>query len=49
VLFAALWLTAATLLIKPGPDDRDRAGRHRPGGPRSQAADVGQEPAPTAG
>ena len=48
VLFAALWLTAATLLIKPVADGRDRAGRHRPGGLRSKAADAGQEPAPTA-
>jgi membrane-associated phospholipid phosphatase len=49
VLFAALWLTAATLLIQPGQDGRDRAGRGRLGLPRRKAADAGRETAPTAG
>jgi undecaprenyl-diphosphatase len=34
VLFAALWLTAATLLIKPGRDGSDRADRGPLGLPR---------------
>jgi undecaprenyl-diphosphatase len=49
VLFAALWLTAATLLINPGKDGRDRAGRGRLGLPRRKAADASRETAPTAG
>lgn len=38
VLFAALWLAAATLLIKPGADGRDRAGRRPLGLPQRRAA-----------
>jgi undecaprenyl-diphosphatase len=38
VLFAALWLTAATMLIKPGRDARDRRGRGPLGLPRRKAA-----------
>jgi undecaprenyl-diphosphatase len=49
VLFAALWLTAATLLIDPVKDGRDRAGRGRLGLPRRKAADASRETAPTAG
>jgi undecaprenyl-diphosphatase len=37
VLFAALWLTAATLLIKPNEDGLDRAGRRPLGLPRRKA------------
>jgi undecaprenyl-diphosphatase len=38
VLFAALWLTAATLLIKPNSDGRDRRARGPLGLPRRQPA-----------
>ena len=50
VLFAALWLTAATLLIKPNNDGRDRRGRGPLGLPRRQPAgstgQAGQEADP---
>ncbi len=49
LLFAALWLTAATVLIKPNPDGRSRARKDAAGGgrrrPASAAAPV---PEPTA-
>jgi hypothetical protein len=39
LLFAALWLTATTMLIKPSQDGLDRAGRmfRREGAGRSRA------------
>ena len=49
VLFAALWLTAATLLINPGKDARDQAGRRRLGLPHRKTADAVRETTPTAG
>jgi len=48
VLFAALWLTAATMLIKPNADGLDRASRRPLGLPRHKAADDGRETAPAA-
>ena len=45
MLFAALWLTAATLLIKPDKDGLDRAGRGPLGLPRRKAAGHGRETA----
>jgi len=45
VLFAALWLTAATMLIKPNKDGRDRAGRRPLGLPRRKTTDVEREAA----
>jgi undecaprenyl-diphosphatase len=48
VLFAALWLTATTMLIKPNKDALDRAGRGLPGLPRRKAAQHSQETAPAA-
>jgi undecaprenyl-diphosphatase len=38
LLFAALWLSATTMLIKPDKDGLDRAGRRPLGLPRRQAA-----------
>jgi undecaprenyl-diphosphatase len=49
VLFAALWLTAATMLIKPNKDGLDRAGRRPLGLPRRKTAEVKQETAPASG
>ena len=49
MLFAALWLTAATLLIKPGEDGHGRAGRGRLGLPHRKTAGAARETAPTAG
>jgi undecaprenyl-diphosphatase len=46
VLFAALWLTAATLLVKPNKDGLDRTGRRPLGLPRRKAADHTRETAP---
>jgi undecaprenyl-diphosphatase len=48
VLFAALWLTATTMLIKPNKDGRDRSGRGPLGLPRRQAAGRTAETAPAA-
>jgi undecaprenyl-diphosphatase len=45
VLFAALWLTAATMLIKPNEDGRDRAGRRPLGLPRRGGTDHDREEA----
>jgi undecaprenyl-diphosphatase len=45
VLFAALWLAAAALLIKPNKDGRDRTGRGPLGLPRRKAADRSRETA----
>jgi undecaprenyl-diphosphatase len=45
VLFAALWLTAATMLIKPNQDGRDRAGRRPLGLPRRKGTDHSREEA----
>lgn len=45
VLFAALWLTATTALIKPNKDSHDRTGRRPLGLPRRKAADHGRETA----
>jgi len=45
VLFAALWLAATTMLIKPNQDGRDRARRRPLGLPRNTAADHGPETA----
>ncbi len=49
VLFAALWLSAATLLIKPNRDGLDRAGRRPFGLPQRKAADDSRENTPAAG
>ena len=46
VLFAALWLTAATMLIKPDKDGLDRAGRRPLGLPHRRAAGRSRETAP---
>jgi hypothetical protein len=46
VLFAALWLTATTMLIKPNEDAFNRAGRMFPGLSRRKAAQHSQESAP---
>ena len=49
VLFAALWLTATTMLIKPNKDGLDRASRRPLGLPRRKAADADRETAPATG
>ena len=49
VLFAALWLTAATMLIKPNKDGLRRTGRRPLGLPRRKSAEVKQEAAPASG
>jgi undecaprenyl-diphosphatase len=49
VLFAALWLTAATMLIKPNKDGRDRAGRRPLGLPHRKTADADREAAHASG
>jgi undecaprenyl-diphosphatase len=46
VLFAALWLTAATMLIKPNQGGRDHTGRGPLGLPRRKPADGTRETAP---
>ncbi len=46
VLFAALWLTATVMLIKPNEDGLDRAGRRPLGLPRRKAADRSPETTP---
>ncbi|MBV9857271.1 MAG: phosphatase PAP2 family protein [Streptosporangiaceae bacterium] len=46
ILFAALWLTATTMLIKPNQDGLDRTGRRPLGLPRHKAADHSRETAP---
>jgi undecaprenyl-diphosphatase len=46
LLFAALWLTAATLLIKPAEGAFDRVGRRPLGLPRRKAADHSRKAAP---
>ena len=46
VLFAALWLTATTMLIKPNKDGLDRASRRPLGLPHRKAADRSRETAP---
>jgi undecaprenyl-diphosphatase len=43
VLFAALWLTATTLLIKPNKDGLDRSGRRPLGLPHRKGADHRRE------
>ncbi len=48
VLFAALWLTATTMLIKPNAGGLDRGSRRPLGLPRRKAADHGRETAPAA-
>jgi undecaprenyl-diphosphatase len=45
VLFAALWLTATTMLIKPNSGGRDRAGRRPLGLPRRTGTHPGREAA----
>jgi membrane-associated phospholipid phosphatase len=49
VLFAGLWLTATTMLIKPNKDGLDRTGRRRLDLPRRKTADVDRETAPATG
>ena len=49
VLFAALWLTATTMLIKPNKDGLDRASRRPFGLPRRKTADADRETAPATG
>jgi undecaprenyl-diphosphatase len=46
VLFAALWLTATTMLIKPNKDGPDRTSRRPLGLPHRKAADRSRETAP---
>jgi undecaprenyl-diphosphatase len=46
LLFAALWLTAATMLIKPAEGGLDRAGRRPLGLPRRKGTGHGREAAP---
>ena len=48
LLFAALWLTATALLIKPASDGLDRAGRSRLGLPRRKAPDDRRQATPAA-
>jgi membrane-associated phospholipid phosphatase len=45
LLFAALWLTATTMLIKSAKDGLDRAGRRPLGLPRRKDADHSREAA----
>jgi undecaprenyl-diphosphatase len=49
VLFAALWLTATTILIKPNEDGLDRAHRRPLGLPHRKAADHSRETVPQSG
>jgi undecaprenyl-diphosphatase len=48
VLFAALWLTATTMLIKPNAGGLDRGSRRPLGLPHRKAADRSKETAPAA-
>jgi undecaprenyl-diphosphatase len=48
VLFAALWLTATTMLIKPNEDGLNRGGRRPLGLPHRKAADRSRESATAA-
>jgi undecaprenyl-diphosphatase len=48
VLFAALWLTATTMLIKPNAGGLDRGSRRPLGLPHRKAADRSRESAPAA-
>jgi undecaprenyl-diphosphatase len=48
LLFAALWLTATTLLIKPSKDSRHHGGRVSLGRLRRPAGDGGRRAAPVA-
>jgi len=48
VLFAALWLTATTMLIKPNTGGLDRGARRPLGLPHRKAADRSRETAPAA-
>jgi undecaprenyl-diphosphatase len=48
VLFAALWLTATTMLVKPNADGLDRGSRRPLGLPHRKAADRSRETAPAA-
>jgi membrane-associated phospholipid phosphatase len=48
LLFAALWLTAATMLIKPNEDAFRRSGRIPLGLRRRKAADRSEETTPAA-
>jgi hypothetical protein len=48
VLFAALWLTATTMLIKPNAGGLDRGSRRPLGLPHRKAADRSRETAPAA-
>jgi undecaprenyl-diphosphatase len=43
LLFAALWLTATTMLIRPAKGSRDRAGRRPLGLPRRKGADHSED------
>jgi undecaprenyl-diphosphatase len=49
LLFAALWLTATTMLIKPNQNGLDRAGRRPLGLPRRKVADHSRDTVPAAG
>jgi undecaprenyl-diphosphatase len=49
VLFAVLWLTATTMLIKPNKDGLDRTGRRPLGFPHRKTTDVDRETAPATG
>ncbi len=46
LLFAGLWLTATTMLIRPAQGGLDRAGRRPLGLPRRKGADHSREAAP---
>jgi undecaprenyl-diphosphatase len=46
LLFAALWLTATTMLIRPAKGAHDRAGRRPLGLPRQKGTDRSREAAP---
>jgi len=46
LVFAALWLTATTMLIKPAKDGLDRAGRAPLGMSRRKSTDHSRETAP---
>jgi hypothetical protein len=46
LLFAALWLSAATILVKPNEDAFRRGARLVPGGHRREAAGRGREAEP---
>jgi undecaprenyl-diphosphatase len=48
LVFAALWLTATTLLVKPAEGSRDRAGRRPLGLPRRKDAEHSRQTVPSA-